>query len=256
MKLNQTLKYLNENGYICEFLNQYFEPRKIFQRINDELDLIITDEHLYKFNPGGSFTFVDETNNKAELKKLKEKIMNIIVAFNYIGNIKDLNDGTINVSFTNASALEPETKYEPNTNFRIFLHGSTADPDTIARTGIRVKRASENYDPRVYLEALDLKKYKSYKEIAHDLCKEDILTGGYNIFHYIVKLPKGYKIYKDPEGYGSDCIWSYTKQSIPPEFILYLGQGGTLYDDETGDEEEVDTELVATEKEILDFISK
>lgn len=255
MQVEESLKYLNENGYICEFLTQFFKPDLVMDRIYKDLDLVITNERTYKGNPGGYFIFVDETKNKAELKKLKEKITNIVTSFNYTCNIIDLKDGTFKVGFCNASSLQKDTIYEPNSNFRIFLHGSNAGPDIIKRTGIRPKLALDNYDPRVYMESLDLLDYRSYDQIANDLADEESLENGYNIHHYVIKLPEYFKIYRDPEGF-SECNWVYTKQAVPPQYILYLGQGGTLYDDDTGDETEVETKMVATEKEILDFIKK
>lgn len=253
MKLNEALNILKKNNYICEFLNHFFDVDTVLNRICKETGIKYIKKTTAANLAGGDFTFLNNIKDKNELNNLKKQISDICAVYNYNCNFI-CNDKLINVSLDCLSDKCPSTIYKPKTNFNIFLHGSKIEPDVILRTGIRPKIAVPGYDARVYLESLDLVGYKNYKAIANILMKPNGF-GEYGIFHYLIKLPNNYKIFKDPEG-DNDINWVYTKQSIPPDFILYLGMGGTYYDEENDDYIDLEYESEVDKNDILNFITK
>lgn len=74
------------------------------------------------------------------------------------------------------------------------------------RTGIRVKRAGPHLEPRVYFHSFDLANYDpdmDLKDLAKDITfKGTLEDASFGKYHYLIKLPKHYKVYTDPEGAG------------------------------------------------------
>ena len=256
MNLNEARKLLIENGYICEFLHKSFPPEVIIDRIKKDLDITLENVKTYRFMAtAGQFNFT----YSGDIKNIKNKILNIFTIYNYTGNVEKVKDDYYKAAFVNSADEEEVFKYNPQSNFRIFIHDTNVKPETIMRTGIRVKQAGPQLDPRVYFHSFDLAGYDPDMDL-NDLAKDITFKGtledaSFGKYHYLIKLPNHYKIYTDPEGAGG-LDWAFTKQSIPPQYILYLGVGGNDFADDTADWDDTEPEFAVTTEEVYNFIKK
>lgn len=165
-----------------------------------------------------------------------------------------------------------EKKQKLYTELNLYVHGTDVPPEIISRAGLRTKnpwlsevqadggkasdkrwcsmRYSSDEDWfRIYMSALDLYwELKDNRDIEKiiDCILYDIGASGYGKYTYLIKLPRNYPVFKDPEG-DEDMAWVFTTYPIPPKYILYIG-----YEDEADSENS--SHPAVTREEIRKFI--
>lgn len=269
MKLSKVLNYLNESGYICEFLQDTtVTPIKCVNRLEKEFNIKLQKDP--DFETTFSTTDLDYSDlTQSDLEKIRE----ISRIFNMKVNVHTNRDERFNEIPGTAfviwpvSTRNPKLAYNPSTNYNIFLHSTTIKPEIVERTGLRVKQykdikkgisntelgwggVEKGGEGRLYMSSFDLFNIGKYKTV-EDRAKYiiDNMDNGYGQYHYLIKLPKNFPIRKDPEG-EDDMDWVYTVNSVPSQFILYLGTEGI---DPTTDED-LPKDVAVSLNDVINFI--
>ena len=85
MNLIEAKQLLNNNGYICEFLHKYFPPQTVIDRVKKDLDITLENIKISTYAVKSCrFNF----NYSADIKDIKNKILNIFRIYNYTGDVE------------------------------------------------------------------------------------------------------------------------------------------------------------------------
>lgn len=221
MKLNEAIRILESNNYICEFLEHAISKEKLKALLEKEFGLeLIENEHQYIFaddaiDNRNSCIFIN-SNENINLNKIKDKIANFVEKYGW--QLRDI--------LTNGTKLEldcPEMLKRDLNGHNLFMHVSIAPPSVILKTGLRRKAFN-----RVYMTKIDEIPKPGDEGLIEGL-PEDIDTldwrnldySSYR-FVYLINLPKNIKLHIDPE-FGDEDTAYFTTIPIPAKYIKYLG---------------------------------